>query len=99
MTKATNTLIKDRAALPMTALALPIITESFFRILISSIDTVMLSSYSQQAVAGVGLVSQYIFFIQILFNVICIGTSIVLSQYLGAKTDETNQPMSRRQAS
>ena len=35
MTKATNTLIKDRAALPMTALALPIITESFFRILIS----------------------------------------------------------------
>jgi len=88
MTKATNTLIKDRAALPMTALALPIITESFFRILISSIDTVMLSSYSQQSVAGVGLVAQYIFFIQILFNVICIGTSIVLSQYLGAKRME-----------
>jgi putative MATE family efflux protein len=48
----------------------------------------MLSSFSQSAVAGVGMVNQYIFFIQILFMVICIGTSIVLSQYLGGKREE-----------
>jgi putative MATE family efflux protein len=53
--------------------------------LVASVDTVMLSSYAQEAVAGIGLVSQYIFFIQLMFNVICIGTSIVLAQYLGAK--------------
>ncbi|ULQ60305.1 MATE family efflux transporter [Brucepastera parasyntrophica] len=75
----------DRAALPMFALTLPLVFESFFRILISSVDVMMLSSHSDHAVAGVGLVSQYIFFIQLLFSVVCVGTSIVLSQYLGAE--------------
>lgn len=94
MTKETNTKpltrsnIIDRAALPIAALALPMILETFFRMLVSSVDIIMLSSYSQESVAGVGLVSQYVFFIQILFNVICIGTSIVLSQYLGGKRME-----------
>ena len=71
----------------MITLTLPIAMESFFRILVSSVDTFMLSSYSQEAVAAVGLISQYIFFIHVMFNVICIGTSIVLSQYLGAERD------------
>ncbi|MCR5047112.1 MAG: MATE family efflux transporter, partial [Treponema sp.] len=74
-----------RGALPMTQLSLPLILEQFFRILVSSIDTVMLSFYSEQAVAAVGMMSQYVFFINILFNVIAIGTSIVLSQFLGAQ--------------
>ncbi|HAK69312.1 MAG TPA: MATE family efflux transporter [Treponema sp.] len=83
---------KLRGALPMLQLSLPLILEQFFRILVSSIDTVMLSSYSEKAVAAVGMMSQYVFFINILFNVIAIGTSIVLSQYLGAKKtdDELN---------
>lgn len=74
-----------RGALPMLQLSLPLILEQFFRILVSSIDTVMLSFYSEQAVAAVGMMSQYVFFINILFNVIAIGTSIVLSQFLGAQ--------------
>ena len=45
-------------------------------------------SYSEQAVAGVGLVSQYVFFLNLLFSVIGTGTSIVLSQYLGAEKSE-----------
>jgi len=81
----------DRASLPIAVLAFPIILETFFRILVSSVDVIMLSSYSQKAVAGVGLVSQYVFFLQILFNVICIGTSIVLAQYLGAKRHQESK--------
>jgi len=69
----------------MFALTVPIVLEQLLRVLISSVDTIMLSSFSQEAVAGVGMMGQYVFFIQILFNVICIGTSIVLAQYLGAK--------------
>lgn len=88
----------DRASLPITRLAIPIILESIFRILVSSIDTIMLSSYSQESVAGVGLVSQYIFFIQILFNVICIGTSIVLSQYLGGRRHEESKQVAQASA-
>lgn len=91
-------IIRDRAALPMIALTLPIVLEQFFRILVSSIDTIMLSSYSQQAVAAVGLMAQYIFFIHILFNVICIGTSIVLSQYLGAKRDAESKQVAQASA-
>ena len=75
----------NRGSLPMMKLALPLIGEQFFRVLVSSVDTFMLSSYSEAAVAGVGLVSQWSFFIMILINVVCIGSSIVLAQYLGAK--------------
>lgn len=74
-----------RGALSMTKLSLPLIAEQFFRILIASIDTVMLSFYSDKAVAAVGMMTQYVFFVNILFNVIAIGTSIVLSQFLGAQ--------------
>jgi putative MATE family efflux protein len=66
-------------------LVLPIFFESLFRMLVASIDTFMLSSYAQEAVAGVGMVAQYMFFIQLLFNIICIGAGIVLAQYLGAE--------------
>src|SRR5574344_1146166 len=77
----------NRAALPMISLTIPILIENVFRILVSSVDTIMLSSWSQKSVAAVGLIGQYTFLIQILFNVICIGASIVISQYLGAKRE------------
>ena len=82
----------NRGALPMLKLTLPIAMEQFFRILVSSVDTMMLSSYSNQAVAAVGLVSQYVFFLNLIFSVIGTGCSIVLAQYLGAKKsdDELN---------
>lgn len=78
---------QSRGSLPMLQLTLPLIGEQFFRILVSSVDTFMLSSYSESAVAGVGLVSQWVFFIQLLINVVCVGSTIVLAQYLGAQKD------------
>ena len=75
----------NRGMLPMAQLALPLVLEQFFRILVSSADTVMLSSYSDKAVAGVGLMAQYVFFLNIIFSMIATGTSIVLSQYIGAE--------------
>lgn len=53
--------------------------------LVSSIDTLMLRFYSEKAVAGVGLAAQYCYFLTLFFNVIAVGTSIVLAQYIGAK--------------
>lgn len=75
----------SRGALSMFQLALPLVLEQFFRILVSSADTIMLSSYSDKAVAGVGLMAQYVFFLNLLFSMIATGTSIVLAQYIGAK--------------
>ena len=98
MNKTLKTNERNRAALPMFALTLPLVFETFFRILVSSVDTFMLSSYSQEAVAGVGLIAQYIFFIHVMFNMICIGTSIVLSQYLGANRDHDATEVSQASA-
>lgn len=78
----------DHGSLPILALTIPIFFESLFRMLVSSVDTVMLSSYSQEAVAAVGMTSQFVFFIQILFRVICIGVTIVLAQYIGANREK-----------
>ena len=69
----------------MVQLALPLAGEQLLRIVVSLVDTFMLSTYCEEAVAGVGLVAQYIFFLQILFNIVVIGSSIVLAQYLGAE--------------
>lgn len=76
---------KSRGALPMHKLCLPLVLEQLFRILVASADTVMLSSYSAVAVAGVGLMGQYIFFLNILFGIIATGTTIVLAQFIGAE--------------
>lgn len=78
----------NRGSLSMVKLTLPLALEQFFRILVSSVDTMMLSSYSNEAVAAVGLVSQYVFFLTLVFSVIGTGTSIVLAQYLGANKAE-----------
>lgn len=69
----------------MVKLTVPLAFEQFFRILVSSIDTFMLSTYSEDDVAGVGLVSQYVFFLNLIFSVIVTGTTIILAQYLGAE--------------
>lgn len=79
-----KTIVKNRAALPMFSLTLPIVGENFFRTLVSSVDTIMLSTYKDSAVAAVGMMGQYVFFTQLLFNIICTGVSIVLAQYIGA---------------
>ena len=82
----------SKGALPMRKLCLPLVLEQLFRILVASADTIMLSSYSGTAVAGVGLMAQYNFFLLLLFSVIATGTSIVLAQFIGAEKsrDELN---------
>lgn len=76
---------KNRGSLPMFKLTFPIAMEQLMRILVSSVDTMMLSSYSNSAVAATGIVSQYVFFLNLIFSVICTGCSIVLAQYIGAE--------------
>lgn len=83
---------KKRGSLSMLSLTLPLALEQLFRLLVSSADTFMLSSYSTEAVAAVGMIAQYIFFLNLVFSVIGTGCSIVLAQYLGAQKskDELN---------
>lgn len=76
----------------MFLLAGPIFMELLLNILLSNVDTVMLSNYSQNAVGAVGNANQMMFMFIILFNVIAGATGVVVAQYLGArKTENMNQ--------
>ena len=76
----------------MFLLAGPLFAELLLNILLSNVDTVMLSNYSQNAVGAVGNANQIMTMFIILFNVIAGATGVVVAQYLGAKrTDNMNQ--------
>ena len=57
----------DRTRIPLLRLAWPIFVENLLRTSLMSVDTFMLSRYSQKAVAAMSLVNQFAFFIQLLY--------------------------------
>ncbi len=70
------------------ALIWPILIESFLRMLFGTVDTFMLSGYSDKAVAGVGAANQYVSILILIFQIVSGGSGIVISQYLGAKNNK-----------
>ncbi len=72
-------------------LSVPIFVESIMGTIIGSIDTIMLSSYSDDAVAAVSIANQILFLIQVFACIVTTGTSILCAQYIGAKKTEEEQ--------
>jgi putative MATE family efflux protein len=75
----------DRTKLPLMHIAWPLIIENLIRVGITSADVFMLSYYSEEAVAAIGLITQLVFFIVLLYTMVASGASIIISQYLGAR--------------
>lgn len=69
----------------LAALVVPIFIDALLMMLLGAVDTFMLSRHSDNSVAAVGLVNQLVNLIFVLFQVITLGTSILCSQYIGAK--------------
>lgn len=65
----------------------PIFVESLLLSTLGTVDTLMVSRYSDNAVAAVGVSNQIINMINLLFVVITSGTSILVAQYIGANRD------------
>jgi putative MATE family efflux protein len=78
-----NNLQKNKE-LKLLAITWPILIETLLRMLLGNLDTIMLSNYSENAVASVGSANQINMIIVILFSIVATGTTIVISQYLGA---------------
>lgn len=78
-----NNLHKNKE-LKLFAITWPIFIETLLRMLLGNLDTIMLSNYSENAVASVGSANQINMIIVILFSIVATGTTIVISQYLGA---------------
>lgn len=53
--------------------------------MLGAVDVIMLSRHSDNSVAAVGVVNQIIVLTFLIFEVINLGTSVLCSQYLGAK--------------
>lgn len=88
--------INNKSVIPsLSSLAFPLIIENLLRVALSSTDVLMLGGYSQSAVAAIGFVSQFVFFLTLLHNVIGIGVSILIAQYIGANRTEDAKKVSQ----
>ena len=67
-------------------LAWPIFLDQLLKVVLINVDTFMLNSYSDQAVAAVGVSSQIILVTTFLYGCIGIGAQILIAQLSGAKS-------------
>ncbi len=74
--------------LSLTSLAWPIFIEIALFMIMGNIDVIMLSRYSQLAVAAVGNANQILSLTGLIFSVITAATGILFAQYLGAKNHD-----------
>ncbi len=76
------------------SLTWPIFCEAVLFSIIGSIDTLMISSYADDAVGALGSVNQVLGLFQVLSNIITTGTGILCAQYIGAgKSNSDKQPL------
>ncbi|WP_237690750.1 MATE family efflux transporter [Paenibacillus caui] len=80
-----NTSAVSKKQLKLFQLTWPIFLELFLFMLMGSVDTFMISSVSDDAVAGVGAANQIIAIAILVLEVIGNGAAIVVAQYLGSK--------------
>lgn len=62
----------------------PIFLELLFFTLLGTVDTIMLSNYSDTAVGSVGVANKILFLFAIFVNVVALGIGVIAAQYLGA---------------
>lgn len=72
----------------------PIFLEAALFFVIGSVDTLMLSGWSDHAVGAVGIVNQLLSLFSVVSNIITAGTGILCAQYIGAGASlEKKQPL------
>nr|WP_191556225.1 MATE family efflux transporter [Metabacillus idriensis] len=75
--------LKDRK-LTLFALTWPIFIELFLHMLMGNADTLMLSQYSDESVAAVGVANQILNVLIVMFGFIATGTIVLITQNVGA---------------
>lgn len=80
-----STGVASAARSTLLALAWPIFVEQGLRVLIGTVDTLMVSHLGDDAVAGLSVANQIVMLFIISFAFIGIGSSVVITHHLGAK--------------
>ncbi len=70
--------------LSLFAVTWPIFIDSVLRMMLGTVDVFMLSRISDKATGAVGLANEIIYFCILMFGFVGIGTSVAVSQYIGA---------------
>ncbi|WP_054955734.1 MATE family efflux transporter [Paenibacillus dakarensis] len=74
--------------LSLFAVTWPIFIDSVLRMMLGTVDVFMLSRISDKATGAVGLANEIIFFCIMMFGFVGIGTSVAVSQYIGARREQ-----------
>lgn len=69
-------------------MSIPIFIELLLQLLVGNVDQIMVSRYSQDSVAAIVNGNQVMNILIIVINMMCMATTVILSQYLGAKDEE-----------
>ncbi|WP_019240447.1 MULTISPECIES: MATE family efflux transporter [Bacillus] len=77
--------INNHKNLSLFSLTWPLFIEFFLYMLMGNADTLMLSLYSDNSVAAVGVSNQILSLVIVMFGFIAAGTAILVAQNLGAK--------------
>ncbi|SHH23134.1 putative efflux protein, MATE family [Virgibacillus chiguensis] len=72
----------------MFGLTWPIFIEIFLHMLMGNADTLMLSQYSDKAVAAVGVSNQVLSVVIVMFGFVAQGAAILIAQNLGARNNQ-----------
>ncbi|MDA9557512.1 MATE family efflux transporter [Vibrio sp.] len=80
----TSSLSSNDKRMGIIALTWPLFIEIMLRTAINTSDVFMLSSYSDEAVSAVGVITTFSFFLIIISSMISSGTGILVAQYNGA---------------
>lgn len=78
-------MVKSSLSRQLMKLVGPIFIEALLMMLLGATDTFMLSRHSDNSVAAAGLDNQILNLVFLIFQVISIATSILCSQYIGAR--------------
>lgn len=74
--------------LSLFAVTWPIFIDSVLRMMLGTVDVFMLSRISDKATGAVGLANEIIYFCILMFGFVGIGTSVAVSQYIGARREQ-----------
>lgn len=77
--------INNQKNMSLFTLTWPLFIEFFLHMLMGNADTLMLSLYSDNSVAAVGVSNQILSLVIVMFGFIATGTAILVAQNLGAK--------------
>ena len=81
-------------ALTLFAITWPIFLEMLLFMLMGNMDIFMLSQYSDDAVAGMGVGNQFVQMAVVMFGFVSAGAAVIIAQYLGAEKNQEAKKVS-----